>query len=530
MTIGKRAGIDEVDCRVHDRPDLRDAFPGEVRVAVDRERPEHALETLGHLVDAGVDPLAVRWPAQEGVQESLFDGDAGRLTPPATARTNGGLQSRRRRWRQLPAGFIELARLVAMHADPDRFTLLHQMAAQLAEAPQRWQDTLDPRRLQLQRMASEVRRDIHKMHAFVRFRRLTDAQGERHVAWFEPRHAVVRAAAPFFVRRFAAMHWSILTPHLSLDWDLQTLQSGPGAPRSMAPAADDGEALWIAYYRSIFNPARLNPAAMRREMPRHYWANLPEAESISTLIREAPARSARMQAEASEAARRLPQSRSGKPLPMEAAPRAVPASASPPSDSTARLRDLAARARHCSDCPLARPATQTVWGEGSVDATLMLVGEQPGDQEDLAGRPFVGPAGQLLHQAIDSLAWPRQALYLTNAVKHFRFEPRGKRRIHKTPGQREMMACQQWLEAEIALVQPQAIIALGSTAASALLGTAVRVADAAGSWQLRTDGIPVWVVHHPAAILRRAESGAPPFDAWVEALRPAGVALTTAPG
>src|SRR6195952_5851452 len=116
------------------------------------------------------------------------------------------------------------------------------------------------------------------------------------------------------------------------------------------------------------------------------------------------------------------------------------------------LATLRSRAAHCRECPLGALAPQTVWGEGAPRARLMLVGEQPGDREDLVGKPFVGPAGHLLDQALHTLGWPREALYVTNAVKHFKYELRGKRRMHKTPGQLEILACLHWLESEIAAV------------------------------------------------------------------------------
>jgi DNA polymerase len=132
----------------------------------------------------------------------------------------------------------------------------------------------------------------------------------------------------------------------------------------------------------------------------------------------------------------------------------------------------------------------------------MLVGEQPGDQEDRRGAPFVGPAGQLLDRAMVRLGWPRDAVYVTNAVKHFKYELRGQRRIHKTPAQREIDACLHWLESEIALVRPAAVIALGATAARALLGRAVPVMKERGQWFARADGLRVLVTLHPSALLR----------------------------
>ena len=156
----------------------------------------------------------------------------------------------------------------------------------------------------------------------------------------------------------------------------------------------------------------------------------------------------------------------------------------------------------CRECPIGFIATQSVVGEGPADAPLMLVGEQPGDQEDLRGRPFVGPAGQLLDRALAQLGWPRDAVYVTNAVKHFKYELRGKRRIHKTPAQQEAAACLHWLESEIGWVQPQALVAMGATAARSLLGRAVPVMKERGQWLAREDGRRVLITLHPSALLR----------------------------
>ena len=163
------------------------------------------------------------------------------------------------------------------------------------------------------------------------------------------------------------------------------------------------------------------------------------------------------------------------------------------------MREVAAG---CRECPIGFIGTQTVWGEGPVRARLMLVGEQPGDHEDLQGRPFVGPAGQLLARALEALGWPRDALYVTNAVKHFKFEMRGKRRMHKTPAQREADACLHWLESEIEHVKPQALVALGSTAARQLMGRPVPVMANRGQWLEREDGLRVLITLHPSALLR----------------------------
>ena len=189
----------------------------------------------------------------------------------------------------------------------------------------------------------------------------------------------------------------------------------------------------------------------------------------------------------------------------------------------AQWMQLAEQAKACQACPLWQGATQTVFGEGPVAARLMLVGEQPGDREDLQGHPFVGPAGRLLDEALEQLGWPRDRLYLTNAVKHFKYELRGKRRMHKSPAQREVQACAPWLEQEIATVDPGAIVALGATAARAVLGHAVPVLANRGQWLAREDGRRVLITLHPSALLRdRGPDRDAAIAAWIEDLRRAG--------
>jgi uracil-DNA glycosylase family protein len=194
-----------------------------------------------------------------------------------------------------------------------------------------------------------------------------------------------------------------------------------------------------------------------------------------------------------------------------------------PDDQAARaLARLRRAAATCRECPLGERATQTVWGEGRPHARWMFVGEQPGDREDREGHPFVGPAGRLLAQALEELDWPREDIYVTNAVKHFKFEWRGKIRKHKTPAQLEIIACHHWLESEIATVRPEVAVALGGTAARALLGRAVKVLSERGHWLRREDGLPVLVTLHPAALLRGdpAQREAA-VRAWVADLRKA---------
>jgi uracil-DNA glycosylase family protein len=195
----------------------------------------------------------------------------------------------------------------------------------------------------------------------------------------------------------------------------------------------------------------------------------------------------------------------------------------PKRGPAARLEELRAAARECRACPLWKGATQTVFGEGSSRARIMLVGEQPGDVEDREGHPFVGPAGRILDEALREAGLDRKSLYVTNAVKHFKWEPRGKRRLHKTPAQREIDACHQWLERELAAVKPRLIVALGAVAAKALLGPEFRITRERGKVQQREGLPPVLPTFHPSYILRTKDrpEGADIHELFVDDLRTA---------
>lgn len=428
---------------------------------------------------------------------------------------------------RISAALLSLLQHTVMHADPARFELMYRLLWRVRALPALQHDPLDPDRLRLAQMAQAVRREQHKMKAYVRFRQVQEPGQATplHVAWFEPAHHVLEAVAPFFVRRFAGMRFSILTPRRSLRWCGQALHWAPGCSREEAPPPDAGEALWLAYYAHIFNPARLKLAAMEKEMPRRYWRNLPEAALIAPLTAGAAGRSAQMQqAAGTDALRRIPSAARAADAPGHAA-RAASAPPLPlpvplvPAEREALLLHRRVLAAHCRACPLGDRATQTVPGRGPVGARLMWVGEQPGDQEDLRGEVFVGPAGQLLDRAFRVLGIPRDAVYLTNAVKHFKYELRGKRRLHKTAAQLEILSCLHWLEEELALVQPQFIVALGRTAAAALLGREVQVGEDRGQWFSHASGTPVLVTLHPAAILRAPEADREAaFQAWVHDL------------
>ena len=201
-----------------------------------------------------------------------------------------------------------------------------------------------------------------------------------------------------------------------------------------------------------------------------------------------------------------------------------PDDATPFVPHTTRLTTLRAAAADCRGCPLYARATQVVFGAGAARAPMLLVGEQPGDQEDLAGQPFVGPAGALLDRALAEAGLARDRVYLTNAVKHFSWEPRGKRRIHKKPRVSEVRACRPWLEAELRAVKPVVIVCLGATAAQALLGPSFRVSRDRGRILDTADGRHVVATLHPSAVLRAPDAAAraAAFAALVADLAQAG--------
>jgi DNA polymerase len=425
------------------------------------------------LAEAGVPAEAVVWQVL-GSEPDLFGEDRPRTDAPSFA---------------VPRAFVDLAQSVVCHSDPERFAFLYAMLLRLRDNRHAMEDRADPLVDRLQRLAKEVRRDVHKMHAFVRFR---EVEGGRFVAFFEPEHHIVRHTAGFFVRRFANMRWSILTPDLSIHWDGQTLSEGPGASRADAPDGDPLEAMWKTYYASIFNPARLKVGAMLKEMPKKYWRNMPETSLVQPLIAGARQRELEMidrsvakegLANALEAERRI----------------------EPGGNVRASWEALLKEARGCTRCDLYKCGTQTVFGEGPLDASILFVGEQPGDQEDIAGRPFVGPAGQLFDAALEEAGIDRTAAYVTNAVKHFKFIQRGKRRIHNKPDGGEIDACKWWLDQERSLIRPPVTVALGATAARSLTGKTVTISRAREAPLTLADGSECWVTVHPSFLLRIPE-------------------------
>jgi len=371
---------------------------------------------------------------------------------------------------QVPAAFMPLCESVVLHRDAGRFGLLYRLLWRLQREPGLRHEPHDADWVLAQQMGQDVRRDMHEMKARLGFRVVDEgaAAGPLHLAWYEPEHHIVEATAPFFARRFAAAtRWAIRTPQRSVLGEGDRFVFGPGIRRDeMRPLLTQGSA--VMAQRGPTDPIR---------------------------------RPARAQKSSDDAA--------------------TPAGAVPGS-----LAALTEALEHCRECPLGRNATQAVPGEGRPRAALMFVGEQPGDQEDLQGRPFVGPAGQLFSRALAELGIERRDVFVSNAVKHFKFELRGRRRIHKTPAQEEAAACLHWLETEIELVDPGALVALGATAARQLMGTTIAVTRQRGQWLKRADGRRVFITLHPSALLRmEPEDKDAAYAAWLADLRQAAAAM-----
>jgi DNA polymerase len=388
----------------------------------------------------------------------------------------------------VPAAFIDVAKMVAYHRDPDRWAVLYRTLHRLTHGePRLLSIASDDDVRQLDVMAKAVHRDRHKMTAFVRFNAVEIAGETHYVAWYKPAHYVLPLAADHFRDRYSVMQWSILTPDECVHWDLLKLTFSPGVTRDDAPADDELESLWLQYYGSIFNPARIKLGAMRKEMPVRYWPQLPETKIIPDLLQAAPSRVAEMV-------------RQSMALATEINMTEVP--------ETRSLNVLREAACACTRCPLYKPATQTVFGEGPDDADVVFVGEQPGDSEDLAGKPFIGPAGQLLDQVLEEVGIDRKRVYVTNAVKHFKFEPRGARRIHAKPTAREVTACNVWVTKELEIIKPAVLVLLGATAAQSLVGRQFRITQQRGQVFESTWSPWTMATYHPSALLRAPDERA----------------------
>ena len=484
------------------------------------------------LAEARVRPADVVWRADRDAPD-LF------VAEPEASGTSGADAAPARALR-VPRRFLDLAGLVVCHRDPERFAFLYRVLDRLQDEPKLLDITTDDDVFRIELMAKSVRRDRHKMTAFVRFKEVAPAEPHAdgaagrptYLAWFEPEHHILALTAPFFVERFGAMDWTIVTPEARASWNGTALMLGPGGSRDDVPAEDATEEDWRTYYTNIFNPARLKVDAMKREMPVKYWKNLPEASLIAPLIRAAgqneatmvatpqtivPKRAATIVARTEQA--RLARTEEARLARTEQARLARTEEARlAPSEETRLARTeespsgggmgsnglemLRREALSCTRCDLHRFATQVVFGEGLSTADLVFVGEQPGDREDLAGKPFIGPAGSMFDRALGEAGIDRKRAYVTNAVKHFKFEPRGKKRIHKKPGIGEINACHPWLEEELKILRPRLTIALGASAIRSLTGQNASVLSVRGTVLSSPLAGPVFVTVHPSYLLR----------------------------
>jgi uracil-DNA glycosylase len=430
------------------------------------------------LLLAAVPPEEVAWLEPNGVAD-LFGTTE---TPPQVAGRKVGT---------VPEKFIALGEAAICHSDPQRFAVLYRLLWRLLKDRTLLGARSDPDVGRVDRMVSAVRRDAHKMTAFVRFKSIVDGSGlERFAAWFEPEHYVLERVAPFFVRRFTGMMWAIVTPYRSAYWNGETVEFGPGGAKGDVPADDAMEPVWQSYFASIFNPARLKVAMMKSEMPVKYWRNLPEAELIPSLIRGAR-----------EAEQAMIERQAGIPPSRHVRAMARQAEAIADADIGSLVAAHSA-IEGCRRCPLYEHATQPVFGEGPEGAEVMFVGEQPGDQEDLAGTPFVGPAGKVFDAALGLAGIDRERVFVTNAVKHFKFVPRGKKRLHQRPNAGEVQACKFWLGLEREFVKPELIVAMGATAVSSLMGSRTTLGSVRSKLTVLEDGTRVFVTVHPSYLLR----------------------------
>ncbi|RKE84217.1 UdgX family uracil-DNA binding protein [Rhizobium sp. AG855] len=439
-------------------------------------------EAARALLTDGVAPQDVFW--QTGQSPGDLFGQAAVSTPRAAA---GPAPL------SVPKGFLAAAEAAVCHSDPLRFDLLYRLLWRIGAERTLLEVTSDPDVVMLRGMIKNIRRDSHKMTAFVRFREVEAVQPgrRRFVAWFEPEHFIVARTAGFFQRRFTDMDWLIATPKGSAAWNGQELKTS-GEPAARPEAEDETDELWRTYFANIFNPARVKIRAMQSEMPKKYWKNMPEASLIPDLIAGAEKRVAEM---AAREASQPPAFHERLQAQWQGREKGDGADLPP-------LERLRREASTCTRCPLHCHATQTVFGEGPQNASVMFVGEQPGDTEDLAGKPFIGPAGKVFDEAVAAAGIDRHQAYVTNAVKHFKYERRGKRRIHMRPEAGEVAHCRWWLAKEIEIIRPRIVVALGATAYLSLTGESRPIAEVRGMPIPMQDNRMLLVTTHPAAILR----------------------------
>ncbi len=417
--------------------------------------------------------------------------------------------------------FLEIAAQVAVNRTPSRWNLLYRILFRLQSETQLLTSERDQDVMELQHLASQVHRDLTAMQARLRLIKILapgdpvfaggrptvldepliqtdpnqpdphhlllaipapfgvtrteiepcepvaadprpDEPCDHFVAWYAPEHRILPLTAPFFAKKFDILHWTILTPDQSASWNPIThrLTFGPGVPLPSTPTDDELEAIWRRRRESTLPDASLPTPAPEKP----------------TLTLEPPSTAMHTRAPKPSAEPFLPSDRS--------------------------LPNLAAALPACRGCDLYKYATHAVPGRGKSKSALLLIGEQPGDLEDLQALPFVGPAGKLLDRILDELHLDRSALFITNAVKHFKFVQRGKIRLHQPPLVSEINACRPWLFAEIEAVQPRVILCLGASASKSVFGNGFSLMRDRGKLLPTPYAAHAIATIHPSAILR----------------------------
>lgn len=428
------------------------------------------------LIHSATRPEEIIWLSDQ--EQSLFSNDA-------VARENSSSTTI-----YVPKQFLSLAEKVICHSGKDTPSLLYRILFRLQKDKQLLEKIFDNDVVDAHSREKSVNHDIHMMHAFVRFKEVLVKRKRRcFTAWYEPQHFIVKHAAPFFSRRFKDMDWQILTPKGSAYFFDERLEFG--APVYTKPKNEDAtEELWKTYFSSIFNPARLNTKAMKSHMPKKFWHNLPETGVINNLVEQGCERVEAMCVQQSNEA----------PLFHQRLHIQQPTSLA--VDKIDTFGKLKQSINDCRRCPLYCHATQAIHGEGPENANIMIVGEQPGDREDLLGRPFVGPAGQLLDRIGTKVGLDRKNSYITNAVKHFKYELRGKKRIHNTANHSEIEQCRWWLQKEVNVIQPKLIVTMGRTAFFSLTGEMISIEESRGKIFNLAHMPPVLATMHPSYLLR----------------------------
>ena len=385
---------------------------------------------------------------------------------------------------KIPRDFLKDAEFVASFRDDSTWSLLYRLLYRIAfEKKNLMENPLDNDVLDFHRRMKLVARDLHKMHAFVRFKEIVHNDEHLYMAWHRPDHRILKLAAPFFTDRFNGMNWIIFTEDESMSWIKNELNFGPGISQKEAEAYDETEELWKTYYSSTFNPARLKVKMMKSELPVRHWATLPEAELIDGLIKEAPYMVDRfIETQRTSAVASIPV-------------------------NVSSLSELKTALPNCSACSICSKATAPVMGEGPMNAEIVFVGEQPGVEEDIAGSPFVGPAGRLFMQALDEANIKREEVYLTNAVKAFKWKDQDGLKKHVNPSSFEISACRPWMKAELEIIKPKILVCLGASAAQSVFGKVMKVHESRGKvFQTSLSDYTV-ILPHPSAILRMPNLG-----------------------